>query len=91
MDYMTVYAVYTIYFLALLVSKKAVTKNFCFTERETKVLLAGLVIYCATHLISATLIRFGLKTESFQIVGHHAILLPLCVVLYVKMVRSNSE
>jgi len=87
---MTVYALYTMYFLFLLLRKKGIRQSFCLTEKETKLILAGLAVYCASYLVSATLIAFDLKVHTFRIVSHHAILLPICVVLFIKMIKTDD-
>jgi hypothetical protein len=87
---MTVYALYTLYFLFFLLRKKGIRHAFCLTEKETKLILTGLVIYSLSYLVSAALIEFGLKVESFRIFSHHAILLAVCCVLYVKMIKTDD-
>jgi hypothetical protein len=87
---MTVYALYTMYFFFLLLKKKGIKHSFCLTEKETKFILVGLIIYCASYLVSAALIAFDLKVDTFRIVSHHAILLPICVVLYIKMMDTDD-
>jgi hypothetical protein len=87
---MTVYALYTCYFLFLLLKKKGIKHAFHLTEKETKFVLVGLVIYSASYLVSAALIEFDLKVDTFGIVSHHAILLPICVVLYIKMMQTDD-
>jgi hypothetical protein len=87
---MTVYTLYTLYFLFLLLRKKGLKHAFCLTEKETKFILVGLVVYCASYLVSATLIAFDLKVATFRIVSHHAILLSVCVILYLKMMKTDD-
>jgi hypothetical protein len=88
---MIVYALYILYFLVLLLRKKGIRHAFSLTEKETKLILVGLAIYCGTYLLSATLIEFDLKVDTFRILSHHAILLPICVVLCIKMIYSNDS
>ncbi|HMG88938.1 MAG TPA: hypothetical protein VK589_02725 [Chryseolinea sp.] len=87
---MTGYALYTMYFLFLLLRKKGIKHAFCLTEKETKFILVGLVIYCGSYLFSAALIAFDLKVDTYRIVSHHAILLAICVILYLKMRKTDA-
>ena len=87
---MVLYTCYTGFFLFLLLTKKGLTKAFCFNENETRYILIGLIIYCSGYLLSSTLIEFDLKSESYRIFNHHAILLPICVVLFIKMNKQND-
>lgn len=87
---MTVYVLYTLYFLFLFLKKRGIKHAFCLTEKETKLILVGLIIYSASYLVSAALIEFGLKVDTFRIVSHHAIMLPICVVLYIKMMKTDD-
>ena len=88
---MLVYTLYTLYFLFLLLRKKGIRHSFSLTDKDTKFILVSLVVYCGTYLVSAALIKFNLKVDTFRIVSHHAILLPICVVLYIKMLYSNDS
>jgi len=88
---MTLYGCYSLFFLFLLLRKKRLNRTFIVKESETKLILLGLVIYCASYLVSSALIRFGLKTESYYILSHHVILLAICVFLYIKMVKTNDQ
>ena len=87
---MTVYALYTLYFLFLLLRKKGIRHAFCLTEKETKLILTGLVIYSLSYLVSAALIEFALKVDTFRILSHHAILLAAGCILYVKMIKTDD-
>jgi hypothetical protein len=87
---MTVYALYTLFFLFLLLKKKGVTHAFCLTENETKVVLLGLAVYTTTYLISSALIRFDLKVETYRIFSHHVILLGACLFFCVKMIKDDG-
>jgi len=87
---MTLYVCYTLFFLFLLLSKKGLNRSFSVKESETKLILLGLVIYCASYLVTSALIKSGLKTESYHIFNHHVILLAICVFLYIKMVKTNE-
>lgn len=87
---MVLYTCYTVFFLILLLTKKGLTKAFCFNENETRYILIGLTIYCSGYLLSSILIEFDIKSESYRIFNHHAILVPICVVLAIKMnTKSN--
>jgi len=88
---MIVYTLYSLYFLFLLLRKKGINRAFCLTEKETKFILVGLVIYCASYLASSALIEFGLKVDSFRIFSHHAILLVACCILYIKMIKTDDS
>ena len=88
---MILYACYTLFFLFLLLRKKGITMAIYITENETWLILLGLVIYCASFLVSSSLIEFGLKNDSFHILTHHALLLAISVVLYIKMARANDS
>ena len=86
---MTLYTCYTLFFLFLLFKKNGTTRSFNVNETETKWILIGLVIYCASYLVSSALIKFGLKNDSFQILSHHALLLAISVVLFIKMIKTD--
>jgi hypothetical protein len=88
---MILYTCYTLFFLFLLLRKKGVARAIYITENETKLILLGLVIYCASFLVSSSLIEFGLKNDSFHILTHHALLLAIGVVLYIKMTKVNDS
>jgi len=88
---MTLYVCYTLFFLFLLLRKKGLNRTFSVKESETRLILLGLVIYCASYVLSSALIKFGLKTESYYILSHHVILLAICVFLYIKMVNTNDR
>jgi hypothetical protein len=87
---MTIYVCYTIFFLFLLLRKKGLNRTFSVTESETKLILLGLVIYCASYLVTTALIKSGLKTESYYILSHHVILLAICLFLYIKMLKTHD-
>ena len=87
---MILYTCYILFFLFLLLRKKGTTHAFNISRTETKWILLGLVIYCASYLVSSALIEFGLKNESFRIFSHHALLLAISVVLYIKMIKRND-
>ncbi len=61
------------------------------TEKETKFILVGLVIYCMSYLVSSALIEFGMKVDSYRIFSHHAILLAACCILYIKMIKADDS
>jgi len=87
---MILYTSYTLFFLFLLLRKKGTTRSFNINETETKWILLGLVIYCASYLVSSALIEFGLKNDSFRILSHHALLLAISLFLYIKMFKTND-
>jgi hypothetical protein len=87
---MIVYASYTLFFLFLLLWKKKIRHAFCFTEKDTKLILMGLAVYCASYVVSSALIEFGLKVDTYRFFSHHAILLAACVLFYVKMIRTDD-
>ena len=87
---MIAYALYTLYFLFLLLWKKKVRHAFCLSERDTKFILTGLVVYCASYVVSSGLIEYGLKVDTYRFFSHHAILLGACVFFYVKMIKTSD-
>ena len=87
---MIVYTLYTSYFLFLLLWKKKVRYAFCLTERDTKFILTGLVVYCTSYVVSSALIEYGLKVDTYRFFSHHAILLVACVFFYVKMIKTDD-
>lgn len=87
---MTLYGCYTLFFLVLLLRKKGTTRTIQINERETNLILLGMVIYCASFFVSFTLIEFRLKNEEFRIMTHHALIVAIIIFFLIKMVKTND-
>lgn len=88
---MILYGCYTMFFLVLLLWKKGISRTIEIKEKETNFILLGMLIYCASFLVSSALIEFGLKNESFRILTHHVLIIAIIVFFIVKMDRTNDR
>lgn len=88
---MLIYSIYTLLFLFLYFGRKGMTKSFQVTEGDTKYILLGLVLYSLCNVVSHALIHFDLKSQSYQIVNPHFVLLAICFFLFYKMITPRDS
>ena len=86
---MTLYSVYFLYFLALFFWARRKNVEFVIDAQEARYILAGLVLYCLSNIVSKTLILLELKNESFEIINSHFLLFAIGFFLYFKLKKTG--
>ena len=87
---MTLYSVYFMFFMALFLWARRRNVEFMVDSLDTRYILVGLVLYCFANLLSRLLIRLELKSESFEIVNSHFLLLGIGFFLYYKLKKVDE-
>jgi len=82
---MTIYSVYFMYFLVLFFWARGRNVEFVIDAQDMKFILVGLALYSLSNLVSRALILLEWKTDSFEIVNSHFLLLGIGFFLYYKL------
>lgn len=90
-SFMTLYSVYFLYFLALFFWARRKNVEFVIDAQEARYILAGLVLYCLSNIVSKTLILLELKNESFEIINSHFLLFGIGFFLYFKLKKQDDR
>lgn len=88
---MTLYLVYFLYFLALFIWARRKNAEFVIDAQEARYILAGVVLYCLSNIVSKTLILLELKNESFEIINSHFLLFGIGYILYFKLKKQDDK
>jgi hypothetical protein len=88
---MALYSVYFLYFLALFFWARRKDVEFVIDSQEARYILAGLVLYCLSNIVSKALILLELKNESFEIINSHFLLFGIGFFLYFKLKKQDDR
>lgn len=87
---MTIYAIYFMYFLALIFWARGRKFEFIVDAQDTQYILIGLVLYSLSNLLSRILILLEWKNDSFEIVNSHFLLFGIGFFFYDKLKKVDG-
>ncbi len=88
---MAIYAIYLMYFLALFFWLRGRNVVLIIDAKDLKYILMGLALFCLITLVSKLLIRLEMKSDTFEIIHPHFLLMAICFFLFYKLKSSDEQ